>query len=371
MTRRLLCLLAAAVCCLAVRAVEPVDSVAPLEGNWFQQLRSCGYSINDPRIRYPKFVDFCRKVYNWGSRTFNTYDTAYVVGTGKNWKVTVNATNWISSYGYLLELTNRPERLDRVIVRSNINSDLGLSLNFMAVGLSHTWNVNQILGHSSAPRSTWNFNFTCALFSAELQALSTRGNSFIEYFGQYKDGGRLHIPFDDVSQKMLAIQAYYFFNNRRYSQAAAYAFSKYQLRSAGSWLLGVRYSDQNIAMDFSGLDDDILAFKPDNLPLTSHFRFHEAGILGGYAFNAVMPHHWLFNITATPVIAYRRSLMSGERKLSEMISTGITGRLALTYNHRAFFASLQGQGNAGFFFNAGYSFFNSRASLSLVVGARF
>lgn len=347
------------------------DSLPPLEGNWFQQLWKCNFRINDPRIRYPKFPNFCRKVYNWGNDTFNTYDTTYVVGTGKNWKIMLNSSNWLQSFGYLFDLTNGTDHIDRVILRSNINSDLGVSLNFMAVGLSHTWNVNQLVRHSSAPRSTWSFNFTCALFSAELQTLSTRGNAYIERFGQYNEGKRVHIPFDDVSQEMLAIQAYYFFNHRKYSQAAAYTFSKYQLKSAGTWLLGAKYSNQDIKMDFTGLDDDMLAVKPENLPVYSRFRFHEFGVVGGYAFNAVMPHHWLFNITATPSLGYRRSLMSGERKLSEMVVTGITGRFAFTYNHRALFLSLQGYGNSSFIFNAGYSFFSSRASLSLIVGARF
>jgi len=350
---------------------ESVDSLPPLSGNWLQQLRQCNFRINDPRIRYPKFVNFCRKVYNWGNDTFNTYDTTYVVGTGKNWKVMLNSNNWIQGYGYMFDLTNGRESADRVLVRSNINSDLGVSLNFMAVGLSHNWNVNQLVGHTLAPRSTWDFNFTCALFSIEFQTLSVKGNAYIERFGQYLHGRRISVPFDDVSQKMIGIQAYYFFNHRKYSQAAAYTFSKYQLKSVGTWLLGLKYSDQDIEMDFSGLDEKMLAYKPDNLPLNARFLFREFGVLGGYAFNAVMPHHWLFNITATPSVGYRRSLMDGERKLAEMVSVGMTGRMAFTYNHRALFASVQFRGNLGVVFDMGYSFFNSRLGLSFIVGARF
>lgn len=373
MMRRTFILFTMSLCALCGFAQqEPSDSLPPLEGNWVQQLYKANFRINDPRIHYPKFANFCRKVYNWGNDTFNTYDTTYVVGTGKNWKIMVNSTNWLQGFGYLFEQeSDNKSHLDRVTIRSNINSDLGISLNFMAVGIGHTWNVNQIFGHSSAPRSTWNFNFTCALFSAELQTLSTKGNAYIERFGQYQDGKRLHIPFNDVSQKMLTIQAYYFFNHRKYSQAAPYTFSKYQLRSAGTWLLGLKYSDQDITMDFSSLPREILESKPTSIPLFNHFKYHEIGIIGGYAFNAVMPHHWLFNITATPSLALRRSLSSTDNKFSQLISTGLTGRTALTYNHRALFASLQIQANIGFIFNAGYSFFNARESVSLIVGARF
>lgn len=369
--RRLVLLLTLALAVISARAETAAnDSLPPLSGNWVQQLWKANFNINDPRIHYPRFANFCRKVYNWGNDTFNTYDTAYVVGTGKNWKILVNSTNWLQGYGYLFEQAET-SHLDRVTVRSGINSDLGVSLNFMAVGIGHTWNVNSLVGHTSAPRSTWNFNFTCALFSAELQTLSTTGNAYIDRFGQYNDGRRVHVPFDNVKQKMFTVLAYYFFNHRKYSQAAPYTFSKYQLRSAGTWILGLKYSNQDITMDFTELPKDMLAFKPENIPLLNEFKYHEVAITGGYAYTAVMPHHWLFNITANPSIGMRRSMFSDRRDFSQMVAAEITGRMALTYNHRAFFSSLQARANISFIFNSGYSFFNARESLSIIVGARF
>ena len=63
------------------------DSSAFAELPWYKQLLANNFNINDQRIHYPKFAKFCVDVYNWGDRTFNTSDTTYVVGTGKNWKV--------------------------------------------------------------------------------------------------------------------------------------------------------------------------------------------------------------------------------------------------------------------------------------------
>ena len=47
---------------------------------WIKQIINNGFHIHDPAICYPKFPRFCLEVYNWGDRTFNSYDNNYVVG---------------------------------------------------------------------------------------------------------------------------------------------------------------------------------------------------------------------------------------------------------------------------------------------------
>lgn len=371
MKKLLIAILFACLRVFPVGAEEVPDSLAPLSGNWLDQLIQCNFRINDPRIRYPKFPNFCRKIYNWGNKTFNTYDPAYVVGTGKNWKINLNATAWMQSYGYLFDMTNGEKWENRVIMRSNFNYDFGVHLSFMAVSVGYTWNVNRLANIHHSPRSTFDFDFSCALFTAELRMQSTSGNTRIERFGKYNGGHKVNIPLDGVHTDLLSVSAYYYFNHRKFSQAAVYKFSKYQKRSAGSWMLGVSYTQQKIEMDFSELDPDVLAFKPESLPLQSNFNFHDFDLVGGYSFNAVMPHNWVFNITLLPGLGYKRSLLPGERKLSEMISANINARMGLTYNHRALFLNLQAKAMGGFVFNSGYSFFNSTEQASLIVGARF
>lgn len=350
---------------------QSADSLAPLSGNWVQQLWQTGFHINDPRIRYPRFANFCRKVYNWGNDTFNTFDSAYVTGTGKNWKLTLNSSTWAQGYGYLFDFFEDQGWADRVILRSNLNYDMGVHLSFMAVSIGYTWNINKLTGHNDQPRSTFNFAFNCARFSAELQMQDLEGNTYIERFGRYNDGHKVHVPIDDVHTKQLSVRAYYYFNHRKYAQAAVYAFSKYQKRSAGTWMLGAGYGRQRTVIDFGSLPADMLEAAPENLPLRSVFNFHDFEILGGYGFNAVMPHNWVFNITLLPSVGYRRSLNAGKRKFSEMVSTNVYGRAGLVYNHRAFFTNLAFQSRIGFVFDSRYSFVNLHHNLELTFGVRF
>ena len=119
-------------------AVTATDTVPELKGNWVQQWASVNFNVNHPGIRYPKFPNFCRKVYNWGDRTFNSYDTTYVTGTGKNWKVYAKNYNWAQSYAYIFNIYKE----EQVMLHSSINSDFGINLSFMAVSVGYTWNVN-------------------------------------------------------------------------------------------------------------------------------------------------------------------------------------------------------------------------------------
>ncbi|MDE6817663.1 MAG: DUF4421 domain-containing protein [Muribaculaceae bacterium] len=348
------------------------DSLRPLSGNWVQQLWQTGFHINDPRIRYPRFPNFCRKVYNWGDRVFNSYDPNYVVSTGKNWKITVDALGSMQSYGYLFNTLPGTSDFNGVIMRSNIGYDLGVHLNFMAVSIGYTWNMNKLTNFNDAPRSTFTFSFTCARFAVELLNQKLEGNTYLRYFGTYNGGARIHIPLDNTRRNTFSINGYYFLNHNHYSQAAAYCFSKYQKRSAGTWLVGARYSRQFVQIDFTDLPASVLEYKPQGLPLLNQFRFHNIEAQAGYAFNGVMPHNWLFNITVLPGVGYRRSLTQHQTKrLSELISTTIDGRMGFTYNHRAFFANANIRANLSFLFNSGYSFLMSSEQAQIIIGARF
>ena len=75
-------------------------------------------------VIYPKFLDFCFDVYRWGDKVFNSYDSAYVKPTGKNWKVMFKTNMWFDSY-----YGNFHDKKMRFLLNSDMNSSLGLLLN--------------------------------------------------------------------------------------------------------------------------------------------------------------------------------------------------------------------------------------------------
>lgn len=351
-------------------SVRLQDSVPKLEGNWVRQLYACNFRINDPRIKYPKFVDVCRQVYNWGDYTFNSYNPSYITGTGLNWKLYINNYNWIQNYAYLFH--DSP-----VFLHTKIYSNFGLTLNFMAVSVGYSWNLNRLFSGNTDYRKTFNFSFTCSLFSAELLLRKSNGKIHLTKFGNYKDelGNQPEFILNGTKDETLNINMYYFFNNRQYSQAAAYNYSKYQLKSAGSWILGLTYNRQKIYMDFSELPEYIRQEIPE-FSDRYDFQYSDYAVTGGYGHNFVLPHKWLYNITLLPSVGYKRSSITDRdnnmgKNTEHNVCVNFLGKMSLTYNYKALFISALLRFDGGIYFDNDYTFFNSMASASVIAGVRF
>lgn len=343
-----------------------IDSTEFSRLPWYTQLIKNGFHIHDPRVNYPKFPRFLLTIYDWGDRTFNSYDSTYVVGTGNNWKTRLENYNWMESYMLIF-----PKSREMLHIRSEIYNDLGAYLSFMAVSIGYTAKVNNwVKSNEPSSRTNFNFDFTCSRFSARIGWGSTEGHTRITRFGNFNKG-HLSYKFNDIQHKNKSGEIYYFFNHRKYSQGAAYSFSKYQLKSAGTAIAGFAFTSQLIGMDFSNLPQDMKDCMPE-LGTRYRFRFTDYALIGGYAYNwAIQPRRWLFNITTLPSVGYRHSYSDSSEGNKTMMATNLRMRFSLVYNHKGLFAALVGKFDGNLYFNSKYVFFNSTESLSFIFGARF
>lgn len=347
--------------------VERIDSLTSRKSStkWIGELVKNGFHINDTTIQYPRFPRFLVKVYNWGDRTFNSYDTTFVQPTGKNWKLQWKSYNWANSYMMIFPHNTK------AWLQSDINADIGGYLSFMAVSVGYMFNANQLIHHRGGNRHNFNFNFTCALFSGDINYSSTHGGVKIKKFGDYMDGEHVSVPLDNVSNKSLTAKIYYFFNHRRYSHAAAYCYSKYQLKSVGTWIAGIATARQEIDIDFSDLPPGMLAHLP--LP-TYYYNFHyrDYNVIGGYAHNWVLkPRRWLINFTFLPSIGYKHSFEDSSDGRRDLFSTNLNASFAVVYNHRQLFCAVNGRFDGFLYFTNDFTFLNSQESLFATVGLRF
>lgn len=250
-------------------------------------------------------------------------------------------------------------------------TDIGVSLNFMAVSLSYTFNTRKLLFNSESTHNAFDFSFTCSRFAANLSYDNASGGARIVKFLSYKPVEHEHMRFNNIDRTSFYVDGYWFFNHKRYSQAAAFCFSKYQLKSAGSWLAGVSYLNQDIKLDFTTLPEAMQELLPmDDRNLRFHYK--DFSLIGGYAHNFVLkPRKWLFNITALPSVGYRHSYADASESRRQMISTGIKGMFALTFNHRRLFMGLSGNLITRIYITPKYTFFNTNANLTTVIGVRF
>lgn len=345
------------------------EDIKPLvkskEQRWWWNLAKRGkLNMADTSVIYPRFLQFCVNIYNWGDRTFNSYDTDYVVGTGKRWKARIVNENWVDNY-----LMSLPHGL-KTRMLSNLYSNIGAYIQYMAVSYGYTYDMANIVGGSTTDHKKWEFGFNCARFNVEMYYQENTGGTYLRTFGKYKKGHFFKEFFPGVSLQNFGVEAYYFFNNRRYSQGAAYNFSKIQKKSQGSFMIGATYSNQRIRFDFTQLPENLLPFL--TIPARSYlFHYKSYGLLIGYGYNWVITPKLLYNISVMPSLGgshcYEDSL-EGEKW---MFSLNLSARTSLTYNLGNYFIGLIGKMNGHLYRSGTYSLFSAVENFSANIGIRF
>lgn len=341
------------------------DSLKRDKDYWKRMLLKGKLDLKDETIQYPKFVKFCVNLYNWGDRTFNTYDSAYVVGTGKKWKLIGKIDNWIDNYDLHFP-KGMPIRL-----LSNMSSNIGGSIAYMAASIGYMFDVDYVFGGKPVSHTKWDFNFSCALFSADLYYTRNSGSTVIRRFGDYVGGKWIKYPFYNLKAESYGIDLYYFFNNKKYSQGAAYNYSKFQRKSAGSFIAGVTISSQDVAMDFTDLNNEMIAQLPDPSNLYYRFRYYDYCFLLGYGYNCVLGKHWLFNISALPSVGFKHCTSASEEGKNEISSFNIKGKMAFVYNHRQLFVGFAGKVDLHWYSSKRFNFFNAIEYFNFCTGVRF
>ena len=152
---------------------EPYDTTRD-NRYWWRAMKHGKVNFKDSTMGYPKFLMFCYKTYKWGDKAFNSYDSAYVKSTGKNWKLILKSNNWLDSY------IGTPYENVKVIMNSNLVSNIGVSLSFMAVSLGYSISISNLI-HGGKVSNKVDFSFTCARFAADAYYWENKNDINVTY----------------------------------------------------------------------------------------------------------------------------------------------------------------------------------------------
>ena len=343
-----------------------VDSIDNARYQWEKLIFRKGWNINDTSINYPPTFDFGFKVYRWLNHALNYYDTAYVVNPGKTkgkkFKVMLKNSNWLDFYSGRLGKWNKHVQLN-----SDVTSLFGFHINGMGLSFTYMINVRDLLAGRFIHNRRLQFSFTTSRI-------------FIEGYYRKNDQSTVHLHrlgswhgswlFTGLTREGYGLDAYYIFNHTHYSQAAAYCFSKYQKRSAGSLMAGIYLSHQDVVMDMSTLSKEMQAFLP-SAETDYRFRYRDIGAMIGYGYSWVFHHGWLYNITAVPSVGYRHSFPNSIDGKRSLLSTNLNGRMALVRTAGNFFYALTFSHEGHWYTSVNHSFYNSYNNLDITAGFRF
>ena len=288
----------------------------------------------DSIAEWGKFPRFCINTYRWADEFFNSYDSAYVVGTGMRFNVKTMADSYVDYYRF--QLTDGT----RVDLVSDASTSVGVYLTYMAVSAGYDVNVSKLLGRHNDARKRYNLGLNCSLFSVETywveNEVGTRMTRFDGYNGDDLD-------FNSVLISSWGIDTYYFFNNNRYSQAAAFSYGKIQKRSQGSLYAGLSIFTQKYDFNFNGLPQHMMDLLPEWWA-DNHFRLrtNNYGFRFGYAYNCVLSPKWLFGVSISPIMGVAKGYINSEK---EELSFSLYNHLKMSvvWNSGRWFGGLIGQ----------------------------
>lgn len=339
----------------------------PSKTRWISQLIDNGFNTRDTLVAYPAFPRTVVRLYNTLYDTFNGYDTAYVTPVPTNWMLQADNYNWIETQTLMFP------RHTALSMHSDLYSDAGANLSFLIFSGGYRWNLNT-LSDTPAERQTFRTSIICSRLAVNYRSLTSHGGMRLTRFGRYNDGHRISLPFHDIDLTSTQINAYYFFNHLRYSHAAAYTYNRYQLRSAGSWLLGLDYTQQKLSIDFSRLPLEMLIHLPGR-KLHYDQNYRDYSLLGGYAYNHVIrPATWLINATAILSAGYKHRV--GQPRLTydtprQLLASNTQLSLATVYNYHALYGALTLTSTGYCVLNPRYTHFSTLSTLTAAIGVRF
>lgn len=331
--------------------------------NWLYLLKRGKLTLDDKSVQWPRFMRFCLGIYHWGDQFFNGFDTTYVVGTGRRWKVRLTTDMWSDSYTMKVGDSKPIQMLSHSVVHS------GAYLQFMAVSIGYQIDMTNVIGNRPIDNRRLTFGFGCGLFNFDMTYSENNGGTYLRRFADYNEGHSINEYFPGLKMNSFEADLYFFFNHRKYSQVAAYGFGRYQKKHAGSVILGASYLAQDIQMDFSQLPETLKGELPVR-NIKFGFNYYNYNILIGYGHNWPVHNHLLFNLTTLPAIGFNHRIGAAYER-STLFSVGVRALASVTVNYGDFFAGLSGKLTGQYYYSHGSTLMSTIQTGQLTLGVRF
>ncbi len=298
-------------------------------------LPAYGISFNlDSIATWGKFPRFVVNTYRWGDKFFNGYDTTYVRSTGYKFSAKITTESWLDGYSFRL-----PNKTG-IFMRSDPLTSVGVYLTYLAVSAGYDINVSKLFGGADQSRKRLRFGFNCMLFAAEAYLISNNVGTTLKKFGPEH---HLNLPFDAIDNSTWGVDAYYFFNHKRYSEAASFNYSRLQQKSQGAFYTGFSIYSQRLRFDFSGLPEELKTILPSHWNnYIYQVNTHNYALRFGYGYNWVFAPKWVLGVSESPIIGVRKGYVNSD---ISKVSLSLYNRMKLSvvWNNGPWFAGVTGR----------------------------
>lgn len=279
-------------------------------------------------------------------------------------------------------LNNGKQRLK---VAPSSSPDVGIAIGYSMLELSYSKSLNSLRGKRQSKNSNFAFNIVANRWGLQLYKRKVNGDAkivgskgFVQGVAHdasdfswdgstLKDGNPINLKgedFDGFNSREAGLDFYYVFNHKHFSYEAVYKYATRQVRSAGSVIAGLSYSDFKSDLvlthaPFLDLDEyeqwstgklASLTYVP-SITQEVNFCYRKLNARVGYGYNWVFAPNWVFNVTLYPELSLKwskittyslddlqkqQSVYSGDWNLDFM------GRSSLQWNDGKWYAGIYG-----------------------------
>ena len=340
----------------------PVDTT---NFNWWYMLKHGRLKLSDERVEWPRVLGWCVNIYNHVNRAINSYDPVYVEPMPEDGMIRIISDNWNDMYG--IDLSSNK----RVGLNSRPFYTAGLDLSYFGIGYTLSLDLSNIIGNRSEDHKSHKLGLTTQVFAIDYKFNSSKDGSRIMSLSDVPDHIELGREFPGVDMRTWSLTGYYFLNNKKYSQAAAYSYSRRQKKSAGTILVGISYTSSDLFFDFEQLPADLLPYMADQETLKYRFHYRNTALLLGYAYNFAIHRNFLINLTAVPGLGINHCYEDSQDRSRNMVAFSGHGGMSAVYNLNRFFCGADAKFDVIAYRTSRYGLISNVLNFSLSVGSRF
>lgn len=313
-------------------------------------------------------------------KALNTTDSAYIEPNHYNLTFMVEQSFWQERYRLGAQRANGRQTIS---LAPEPTPKIGVYFGWRWIFLGVSASIPELLRKktSSSSKKEYVFNLYSARFGVDLfYRVSGHDFKIKSYSGFNLPDDLIGQTFNGLHTKMLGLNTYWIFNNKRFSYPAAYSQSTNQKRSCGSFMAGMSYSHHNISFDYTLLPE---AMQPQIRPSLqfNNLKYDDYNISFGYGYNWVFTKNCLFNLSAMPALAYKRAKLDGDivnpNENNDMfnwmknVNFDVITRAAMTWNTGKYYAGVIFVLNTFDYRKKSMSMTNSFGSLRLYLGFNF
>lgn len=321
-----------------------------------------------------KAMNFLKRVI----RGFDRLDTAYIEQQHYNLTVMMQTTYVIDQY------TIVSQQGQEVTLSPDPNLKAGPYIGWRWFFGGYTFDLRN-LGFSNGGQKR---EFDLSIYSSQIGIDLFYRRTGSDYklrsvdLGKHVDTRNLEgVPFDGINAGITGFNIYYIFNHGRFSYPAVFSQSTLQKVSCGSPIAGIGYTRNSLDLDHQKLQRTFDRFLGDDVANVdsslyfNHVQYTDYSLSGGYAWNQVLPHHWLLGASVQVNAAYKKS--TGDVEGDEAgfsfskFNLDAVGRFGVVYNNMRWYAGMSAIVRSNNYHKPRFRTNNTFGSINFYIGYNF